>query len=39
LAVAPVAQGAEESTEEAAGTTSGALIEAEQLTLPYELPA
>jgi folate-binding protein YgfZ len=36
LAVAPVTHGTEEATEDAG---AGSLIEAEQLTLPYELPA
>jgi folate-binding protein YgfZ len=36
LAVAPVAHGGDEATEDSAGAT---LVDAEQLTLPYELPA
>jgi folate-binding protein YgfZ len=38
LAVAPVTHGPEESSDEA-GTTSATLVDAEQLALPYELPA
>lgn len=39
LAVAPLAHGSDEATEDAAGAPTSTLIEAEQLTLPYELPA
>jgi tRNA-modifying protein YgfZ len=39
LAVAPLAHGTDEPGEDAAGSTSTALLDAEQLTLPYELPA
>jgi folate-binding protein YgfZ len=39
LAVAPVARGEEEPSEDAASAAVTALLEAEQLNLPYELPA
>jgi folate-binding protein YgfZ len=39
LAVAPLAHGVEEATENAAASAAAALIDAEQLSLPYEFPA
>jgi len=39
LAVAPITHGAEEASEDAAGVGAAAVVEAEQLSLPYELPA
>lgn len=38
LAVAPVAHGTDEASEDAGAAGAAALIDAEQLSLPYELP-
>jgi hypothetical protein len=39
LAVAPLAHGSDDASEDGAGSAGAALIDAEQLALPYELPA
>ena len=39
LAVAPLAHGGDEAAEDSAGGAAATLLDAEQLTLPYELPA
>jgi folate-binding protein YgfZ len=39
LAVAPVAHAGDEATDDIAGAGAATLIDAEQLSLPYELPA